>query len=145
MVEFLSPEHKVGLGFINTKARRDLLFSPRQLNLVEIDLLVSGRCGILGTERPLGHSSVIVARADQRGFPVYPWSIRAPLPIIPLPLRKPDADIPLDLAAIYAEAYKRSRYAKSIDRKAPLNLPLAAEDIAWAEKIGREAMKAESA
>jgi hypothetical protein len=37
-----------------------------------------------------------------------------------VPLKAPDPDIMLDLAAVYKAAYDRGRYAKSIDYGKPL-------------------------
>ena len=69
---------------------------------------------------------------------VYAWSIRDPLPTIPIPVMAPDPDIPLDLAAIFQTVYQRARYERSIDYKAPLGLALNPEHRAWAEAIARD-------
>jgi hypothetical protein len=61
------------------------------------------------------------------------------LPTIPIPLKAPDPDIPLDLAAIFATVYQRARYERSIDYQAPLGLPLSPADRAWAEELARSA------
>jgi Protein of unknown function (DUF4058) len=65
------------------------------------------------------------------------WSIRDPLPTIPVPLMAPDPDISLDLAAVFGAVYRRGQYERSIDYQAPLELPLAPKDRTWAQKRAR--------
>lgn len=75
---------------------------------------------------------------------VYAWSIRDPLPTIPIPLLAPDPDIPLDLAAIFATVFQRGRYDRSIDYSAPLGLPLAPDDRTWAEELAKTARRGQA-
>ena len=87
-------------------------------------------------ELPKGHYYAFVSRAERRPCrDTYAWTIRDPLPTIPIPLKAPDPDIPLDLAAIFATVYDRARCERSIDYAAPLDLPLSPEDRAWAEAM----------
>jgi hypothetical protein len=138
VIELLSPANKVGPGCYEYDAkRRDLVHS--RVNLVEIDLLIAGRrlpmIGLL----PRGDYFAFVARGPAMpDCSVYAWTVRMPLPTLPIPLRDPDPDVPLDLAAIVAMAYDRGRYARSIDYQAPLVLPLGPEDRAWAEELIRQ-------
>jgi hypothetical protein len=53
------------------------------------------------------------------------------LPPIPVPLRKPDHDIELDLQPLIDEIYRRFRYARSIDYGKPPSLPLDDAESAW--------------
>jgi hypothetical protein len=41
--------------------------------------------------------------------------LRQPLPAIPIPLLPPDADVWVDLAAVFRTTYQRGRYARSLD------------------------------
>jgi hypothetical protein len=63
------------------------------------------------------------------------------LPKIAVPLRPPDPDVLLDLGGVFATAYDRGRYARSIDYAAPLGagVALSPEDRAWADGRAREA------
>ena len=55
-----------------------------------------------------------------------------PIPIVPIPLRRPDPDIPLDLTAALARIYANARYDLRIDYRQPPPPPeLPAEDAAW--------------
>jgi hypothetical protein len=59
------------------------------------------------------------------------------LPVIPIPLSGLDPDASLDLGAIFSHTFDIGPYRKVIKYAAPLELPLASEDRAWAEEIGR--------
>ena len=90
--------------------------------------------------RPMrGIYNALVSRAGRRPISdVFSWSIRDPLPIIPVPLLAPDADITLDLASVFSTAYQRGRYERSIDYAVPLELPLSPDDRTWAEELARK-------
>jgi hypothetical protein len=136
-IEVLSPTNKVGRGRAEYLDEREQLIDE-PVNLVEIDLLIGGGRLPMGHPLPRGDYHAIVLRADRRPHgEVYSWTIRDPLPALPIPLRAPDPDILLDLAALFAAAYRGGRYARSINYAAPLALRLAAEDRAWAEARAR--------
>jgi hypothetical protein len=92
----------------------------------------------MGKPLPPGDFYAIVSRAAHRASgDVYAWSIRRPLPAIPIPLEPPDHDVPLDLAELFALAYERGRYARLINYNKPLKLPLRPEDKEWAERVAK--------
>jgi hypothetical protein len=137
VIELLSPENKSEPGFGQYAARRDaLLHSP--VHLVEFDFLIGGHRLPVEGRLPPGDAYALVSRGDRRPeCEVYTWSIRRPLTSIRLPLMAPDPDLRLDVPAIYATVFAEGRYAKSIDYSAPLSIPLAPEDRAWAEGLAR--------
>ncbi|HUF62147.1 MAG TPA: DUF4058 family protein [Verrucomicrobiales bacterium] len=51
---------------------------------------------------------------------VYAWSLSDGLPAIRVPLRAPDPDLILDLAALYEETFRRGRYERSLRYGQPL-------------------------
>jgi hypothetical protein len=136
IIELLSPTNKQGYGYDDYQYKRVSLIA-RPIHLVELDFLIGGHHPPM--ERPLrGDYHALVSRTEKRPLAnVYSWSIRDPLPTIPIPLLAPDPDIPLDLAAIFVTVYQRGQYERSIDYTAPLNLPLGADDRAWAEDLAR--------
>jgi hypothetical protein len=80
------------------------------------------------------------ARAERRPHcEVNAWTLRDPLPPIPVPLAAPDPDVVLDLGAVFATTFQRGRYAQAIDDSVPVALLRTPEDRAWAEKIARRA------
>jgi Protein of unknown function (DUF4058) len=136
IIELLSPTNKSGQGHTDYLYKRVSLIA-RSIHLLELDFLIAGRRLPMG--RPMrGVYNALVSRAASRPISdVFSWSIRDPLPIIPIPLLAPDADISLDLAAVFNMAYQRGRYERSIDYAVPLELPLTSEDRAWAEELAR--------
>ena len=61
------------------------------------------------------------------------------LPTIPVPLRPPDADVPLNLAALVTQAYDRGRYDSLIRYDQPPPQELLAADRDWAAALTRAA------
>ena len=71
------------------------------MNLVEIDLLLGGMPLPMKERIEPGAYYAIVARGPRLPLAeVYRWTVRDPLPRIPIPLREPDADILIDFAAL---------------------------------------------
>ena len=136
-IEILSPTNKLGEGYWQYQTKRRSLIR-QNVHLVELDLLVRGQRLPIGHELPAGDFFAFVSRADRRSkCEVYAWSVRHCLPNIRIPLRSPDPDVVLELPAIFALGYDRGRYARALDYAAPLDLPLAAVDRAWAEEHAR--------
>jgi Protein of unknown function (DUF4058) len=136
IIELLSPTNKSGQGHTDYLYKRVSLIA-RTIYLLELDSLIAGRRLPMG--RPLrGIYHALVSRADRRPISdVFSWSIRDPLPTIPVPLMAPDADISLDLATVFNTVYQRGRYERSIDYSAALELPLGPKNRTWAEKRAR--------
>jgi hypothetical protein len=133
IIELRSPPNKSGQGHSDYLYKRVSLIA-RTIHLLELDLLIAGRRLPMG--RPLrGIYHALVSRADRRPISeVFSWSIRDPLPTIPVPLMPPDPDISLDLSAVFSTVYRRGQYERSIDYAAPLDLPLNTKERAWAQK-----------
>ena len=66
---------------------------------------------------------------------VYRWTVRDLLPRIPIPLREPDTDVLIDLAALVTRVYDLGRYARTLRHGPPLpeTMSLTTEDRAWVE------------
>jgi hypothetical protein len=138
VVELLSPSNKQPPGE-RLYLEKHFELIHQSVHLVELDFLIGGKRLPVDADLPPGQYFAFVSRAEWRPMSdVYAWSIRDPLPTIPIPLMAPDPDIPLDLAAIFQTVYQRARYERSIDYKAPLGLPLSPEHRAWAEAIARD-------
>ena len=143
VIELLSPSNKELPGRDVYVAKRNALLS-QYVHLVEIDLLVRGtRLGMRGP-LPRGDYYAFVSRAERRPHgDVYAWSIRHPLPVIPVPLLDPDPAYPLDLGAMFRLTYDRGRYERSIDYTADPPAFLRPEDRDWAREVARTAPKAQ--
>ena len=66
--------------------------------------------------------------------------LRERLPIIPIPLRKTDPDVTLDLQPLLDQAYRNGRYDRTDYRK-PCAPPLEGEDAQWAEQLLKSPVK----
>jgi hypothetical protein len=135
VLELLSPANKANPGRgIYLKKRNEIRLQP--VHLVELDLLISGDRLPMRQPLPSGDFYALVSRALRpRTAIVYAWTLRARLPVIPIPLLTPDPDIGIDLAAVFATAYQRGHYQRSIDYAANLPEPWSKDDQAWAAQI----------
>jgi hypothetical protein len=139
VIELLSPTNKTGDGFVEYKLKRISLIRQR-IHLIEIDLLLSGRRLPMGKALPPGDYYAFVSRAPRRpNSEVYVWTVRDPLPMIPIPLSKPDPDVMADLAGVFTTAYDRGRYARLIDYRTTPSVLRSHSSRAWAEKTARSA------
>ena len=139
VIEILSPTNKSGSGRTDYLHKRDALID-RPVHLVEIDLLLGGRPMPMGKILKEGYYHAIVARTSSRpNSDVYAWTIRQALPPIPIPLRAPDADVPLDLAQAFDLTYRLGRFDRIVRHGTPLprHLPLTSADREWAEGLQR--------
>jgi hypothetical protein len=141
-VEVLSPINKSWQGRRSYLDKRDKRHASR-VNLVEIDLLLGG--GPLPMKQRIepGAYYAIVARGARLPMAeVYRWTVRDPLPCLPIPLREPDPDILIDLGALVTRVYDLGRYARTLRRGVPLpeTAALTPEDRAWAASVSQLAV-----
>lgn len=135
VLEMLSPYNKSGEGFEQYRAKRKTILLQK-LHLVGLDLLVGGKRLPLSKPLPRADYYALISRAEDRpNCAVYHWDLRDPLPIIPIPLRAPDADILSDLGKVFRETYERGRYARSLFYKQPPAAPLSRKDAQWATGV----------
>ncbi len=124
-IEIISPSNKTGDGRTRYRQKqRDYLHSG--VNLVEIDLLRSGShvvsvpCEDL---RPADDTRFIVCahRAARPGWhEVYRCPLKNRLPVIRIPLRATDRDVPLDLQPLVDRCYELGRYWQEDCQNNPL-------------------------
>lgn len=134
-IEVLSPTNKAGDGLADYRAKRQAVFR-RDASLVEIDLLLGGQRVERSAGMPAGDYYTIVSRAPRPTHrAVYAWSVRRALPTIPVPLKLPDPDVPLDLAAAFAAAYDRGRYHRRLRYNSSPPAPLQEADRPWAADL----------
>lgn len=141
VIEVLSPTNKMGEGSAKYLRKRRATIR-RKIHLVEIDLLLGGERLPMGEPLPPGDFYALVSRSEERPeSDVYAWTIRESLPTIPIPLLRPDPDIALDLAAGFAAAYDRGRFANLIDYARPPATIRKPSDRAWAERTAKAARR----
>ena len=143
VIELLSPTNKYHGQDRETYLikRRAILHSP--VHLVEIDLLRRGE-RMPFEDLPSCDYCVTVSRAEERPkVGAYLARLRDPLPTVPIPLRSPDPDVPLDLMAALHTVYDRAGYVDYLYDAGPVP-PLHPEDAAWAERIVRDELQREA-
>ncbi len=139
-IEILSPVNKR----VGHRAREDYLRKRRSIlwsdaHLMEIDLLRGGQRMPLEKPVPKAAYYVVLSRSYRRPIvEVWPIQLWERLPVVPVPLRLPDPDVPLDLSAVVATVYDRGAYERLIDYRQSPPPPLTAEEEAWIEQVLRE-------
>ena len=137
VIEMLSPTNKISGSFGRTsflQKRREVFAT--EAHWLEIDLLRDGirtanLPGIPNTEY-----QAYLSRAGQprQGF-VWPMSLRERLPVIGVPLRGTDADMPIDLQAVLDSVIERGSYDLDTDYRAKSVPPLEGDAMAWAQRL----------
>jgi hypothetical protein len=134
-IEILSPVNKREPGITTYRQKRQRLYDA-QVHLIEIDLLRRGT-------RPFSHPGlpavpylITLTRSPAQAVEVWTIGLQDVLPIIPVPLRSPDPDVPLDLATALRDIYDEAFYHLSIDyRQDPPKPVLADADAAWLSQV----------
>jgi hypothetical protein len=132
-LELLSPANKEQPGRTEYLAKRHALIYQK-VHLVELDLLLVGR----RVQEPLPPADYyyLVSHGDRRpDCDVYRWTLRDPLPTLPVPLRAPDPEIFVDLGAVFATAYERARFFRRINYQAPIPAVVSKRDRPWVESV----------
>ncbi len=143
VIEVLSPTNKIK-GSRGRKSFMDKKYEiiNSDVNWVEIDLLRVGLPSV--TRPPLVPSDyrVLVSRGGRRTKARYwPIRVRQPLPVIGVPLRGKDPDVPLDLGAVFKMVYDRAAYERTINYRKLPQPPLHGDDAAWAKDLLRKHLK----
>jgi hypothetical protein len=139
LIEVLSPSNKIrgSRGRASFMAKRHEILNT-EVHWVEIDLLRAGVPSV--TDPPLRPSDyrILISRSDQRTQTRYwPVGVRQALPVIGIPLRGKDAEVPLDLGAVFRTGYDRAGYDVSVDYRKPPQPPLGDDDARWARELLR--------
>ncbi len=139
VIEVVSPSNKV-VGSRGResygKKRADVLRSP--CHWLEIDFLRSGTPWFPRQMTTQGDYFVYLSRIEDRPNS-YLWPIRLPesLPVVAVPLKDGDADVPLDLQTALATAYERAGYDRVVDYRKPPVIPLSEQYDAWADQLSK--------
>ncbi len=134
-LELLSPANKNPPGRTEYLAKRNALLY-QEVHLVELDMLREGHRPPLAKPLPAGDAYYLVSRAELRpDCQVYSWMLPDRLPTLPVPLRAPDADLFIDLAAVFTTAYDRGRFGRRIDYKGEAPSHLTATELGWAKSL----------
>ena len=146
VIEILSPANKSSNRDAYRAKRRE--YVAARVNVVEIDLLRGGRhivdANQYECESRYGHIGEHYLICASRGIlperrEIYPCRLRERLPVIRIPLRATDPDVPLDIQALVDRCYTTGRYARKLDYTRRLLPPLSDGDTAWVKARLEEA------
>ena len=142
-IELLSPINKRPGpdGADAYEKKRHELFNSG-VHLLEIDLLRGGRRPQLDQPNPLPDAPYFVFLGRVERWPeigIWPCALQKPLPKVPVPLRHPDPDVPLNLTQIVQQVYQNARYDLQVDYRAdPPPSVLSSNDAHWLDTHLRE-------
>lgn len=139
VIEVLSPSNKQpGEG-------RTLYLRKRQqvlallTSLVEINLLRAGEPMPLSRELTSDYYILVSRGWETPKALLFPFSVREPIPEVPIPLRQGEEEPILDLNTVLHELYDRGRFDLRIDYQRPADPPLTPEDAEWAAALLEQA------
>ena len=144
IIEFLSPSNKSPGANREQYLRKQQSACCSDTNLVEIDLnrfgahALASPLPLLGHEGPTAYMTS-VRRAMRSGMvEVYPMKLSERLPVVKIPLRPDDADVPLDLQALVEQCYRNGAYEGTLDYAIDPDPPLSGADETWADEYLHE-------
>ncbi len=139
VIEFLSPANKAPGDDRDAFLAKRNEYLATGTNVVEIDLLRAGQRMPMGKPKPpRADYYVLVCQAVE--FPrigVWPFSVRDPLPDIPVPLDPEDGFIQLSLKSCFDLAYDQGSYRREVNYARPPRSGLQGQDAAWAAQIAK--------
>jgi hypothetical protein len=145
VIEVLSPANKTaGSQGRQLYLSKQQALLESQTHLLEIDLLRQGEHTVAAPREALRHRGawdalVCLHRGAQGSrYEVWPIMLRQPLPRIAVPLSGDDADVGLDLQAIFNRCYDAGGYARRLDYHRQPATPMAGDDAVWADALLRE-------
>ncbi|NJN33906.1 MAG: DUF4058 family protein [Saprospiraceae bacterium] len=115
-IEILSPVNKRNP---NLKIYRDKIkdLYKNGINVLEIDLLRRGTRPFTFTIEKTAHYQMTLWRQETQLADIWLIDLKDKLPVLPIPLKSPDADVFLDLGKALTLTFERSLYDLSIDYK----------------------------
>jgi len=148
VIEILSPSNKrPGEDRQAYITKREKIFRT-PMNFVEIDLLRGWSpmpFTFLQTNGHLSHYRILVKRnVSVRHAFLYPFSVRDPIPVFPLPLQPGDIEPSVRLGEVLKEIYDEYGYDLRIDYHRPPEPTLSEDDAHWAKEVLRASNLAHS-
>lgn len=138
VVELLSPTNKKPGKDRDAYLLKRQEYLETQVSLVELDLLRSGTRPPVEGPLPAADYYVIVSTpAERPRAGVWHFTLRDPLPVIPVPLADSDPPVELPLQAAFARAYDAGGYAREVDYTQAPDPVLKPPDAAWAVELLR--------
>lgn len=129
VIEVLSPANKRGEGRSKYDAKRQRVLGSLT-NLIEIDLLRAGQPFLGDPEVPQSHYRILISRAAQRPIAdLYAFDAAIAIPVIPVPLKPGEGEVPLELGGLVNGLYEQLGYGYFIDYGQAPPLPWTIGDV----------------
>jgi len=139
VLELLSPTNKLTRDGRRQYARKRLQVLGSATHFIEIDLLRAGEPLPFQVHDAEAQSDyrIIVSRApDRPQAAVYLFTIRDPIPDIPVPLQPGEAEPSVALNRLVHDVYDRAGYDLTLDyQQAPPPPPMSALDVQWMKQL----------
>lgn len=134
-IEILSPVNKRKPGLDAYQEKR-LDMHRSGVHLLEIDLLRRGTRPFVHPRLPQSDYLVLLMRAGTQKTEAWAFNLPELLPVLPVPLAHPDADVQINLKQALDLIYERSMYQLSIDyAKDPPPPEFDAAAKAWIQEV----------
>jgi hypothetical protein len=135
VIELLSAKNKrPGEGRMAYERKRNQVLASAT-HLTEIDLLRGGKPFPIKSEK-LGDYRILICRGYQRpNGDLYAFSLRQPIPPVPIPLMPDEVEPILNLQPLLDRIYDKGRYHLAINYTQPPQPPLSQEDTQWAKTL----------
>ncbi len=134
-IEILSPVNKREPGRTKYRDKLRRLYAAG-VNIVEIDLLRRGQRSFTYPRTPASAYRISLTRAKAKSADLWSIQLDHPLPVIPIPLRVPDAEIPFDLGFAFSTIYEKAAYDLTVDYSdSPPPPALSLQEKQWVEAL----------
>jgi len=134
-IELLSPVNKRHPGLSAYRSKRERL-RANGVHFIEIDLLRRGARTLAHPDLPDAHYFIALNRAGNAQTDVWAIRLQDTLPVVPVPLRAPDRDLPLDVGKALDTLYRERAMDKAIDYGQPPPPPaLSDEEWEWVQSL----------
>lgn len=140
-IELVSSANKREPGLAAYRRKRADLIGAG-VHLLEIDLIRRGErpWALADGLLPASAYLALLTQAGQASTEIWSIGLQDALPVLPVPLRPPDPDVPLDLQSALSTIFDESDYQRTIDYAASPPPPgLSEEEDAWLYDLLRRA------
>lgn len=135
VIELLSPWNKTGKGREQYLEKREEFLST-SVNLVELDLLRGGQRLPVREKLPQADYYAFVCRSSHRfKAEVFYWTLKQPLPKIPIPLSPDEDECILDLQALFTTTFDRAGYDYSLNYNEDVVPSFGEAESLWADEL----------
>jgi hypothetical protein len=134
-IEILSPVNKREPGLAHYYKKRQRL-RQAGVHLIEIDFIRRGGRLVKHPQLPNVPYLVALTRSNADRVELWPIKLQDTLPVVPVPLRSPDPDVPLELSLALTTVYDEAAYELSVDySQTPPPPSLSPEDMIWLKSL----------